>query len=161
MSTYLKEDFLIFSKYYPNHLRFIYCPFSTLEQYIAGIKVNLVESPINILVGNSNSPESNHLDVFHKINHTRLPEKTKIFTPLSYGDDDDYKEKILSHGKYLLDTKFVPLIDFMERSEYISMLTSYKRKGNFRIEVDIVLYTDSCIGCNFKDKYSCQIFRKI
>ena len=95
MSTYLKEDFLIFSKYYPNHLRFIYCPFSTLEQYIAGIKVNLVESPINILVGNSNSPESNHLDVFHKINHTRLPEKTKIFTPLSYGDDDDYKEKIL------------------------------------------------------------------
>ena len=124
MSTYLKEDFLIFSKYYPNHLRFIYCPFSTLEQYIAGIKVNLVESPINILVGNSNSPESNHLDVFHKINHTRLPEKTKIFTPLSYGDDDDYKEKILSHGKYLLDTKFVPLIDFMERSEYISILTS-------------------------------------
>ncbi|MCM4167878.1 TDP-N-acetylfucosamine:lipid II N-acetylfucosaminyltransferase [Arenibacter antarcticus] len=124
MATYLKEDFLIFSKYYPNHLKFIYCPFSTIDQYVAGIKANLQESPINILVGNSNSPESNHLDVFRRLKGANLPENTKIFTPLSYGDDEHYKEKVLQQGKYLLDTKFVPLIDFMERSEYISILTS-------------------------------------
>lgn len=124
MATYLEEDFLFFSKYYPNHLKFIYCPFSTIDQYVAGVKVNLLENPINILVGNSNSHESNHLDVFHKLNTSSLPADIKIFTPLSYSGDNDYKEKILDRGKYLLGTKFVPLVDFMERGEYISVLAS-------------------------------------
>ena len=123
--TYLEEDFKYFSKYYPNSFKFVNSPFSTIDQYLGGNReLVLLDDAKNILIGNSNSIESNHLDVFEKLKEKDVLEETKIFTPLSYGDNDLYKNEVINKGKETLGESFVPLLDFIDRQEYISMLTS-------------------------------------
>jgi hypothetical protein len=123
--TYLKEDYYCFSKHYSNNYKFINSPFSSIDQYLAGNKdIVLKDDAKNILIGNSNSIESNHLDVFEILKHQDIPDDVSIYTPLSYGDNDFYKTEVINKGTKTLRKRFVPLLDFMNRNDYISMLTS-------------------------------------
>ena len=123
--TYLKEDYYCFSKHYSNNYKFINSPFSSIDQYLAGNKdIVLKDDAKNILIGNSNSIESNHLDVFEILKHQDIPDDVSIYTPLSYGDNDFYKIEVINKGTKTLRKRFVPLLDFMNRNDYISMLTS-------------------------------------
>lgn len=123
-ASYIEEDFQIFSKAYPNSLHYIYSPFSTLSQYLAGNdEIELNDKAQHIIIGNSNTPESNHLDVFEKIAPTIDKEVVKVYVPLSYGGEVNYRNAVLTHGKQKLGAAFKPLLDFMNREDYILMLT--------------------------------------
>lgn len=77
---------------------------------------------LNILVGNSADPSNNHLESLEKL----LPyinDVTKIFVPLSYGDQEHAK-KVIEKGKAWFGGKFVPLTSFMGYEEYLKLLKS-------------------------------------
>ncbi|NQV01225.1 MAG: TDP-N-acetylfucosamine:lipid II N-acetylfucosaminyltransferase [Bacteroidia bacterium] len=123
-STYIKEDYEVFNKYYPNNLEFITSAFLHLDQYLAGSKdVTLLSEAGNILIGNANKIESNYLDaitvVAKKVSHLK-----KVYVVLSYGENDSHKKEVINKGRKMLNVHFHPLLDFMERDEYLKMLQS-------------------------------------
>lgn len=124
--TYLEDDYKFFSKYYNNSFRYINCPFSTIDQYLAGNQnICLHNNANNILIGNSNSIESNHIDALSHISkHIDKENNVSVYIPLSYGDNQDYKSYILKSGKKLFGDNFNPLLNFMERKHYIGLLRS-------------------------------------
>src|SRR5690606_3599639 len=94
----------------------------SIEQYLAGQNDLRVDSDAkDILVGNSNSLENNHLDVFDTIKRTGL--KEKVFVPLSYGNNQKYKKTVLEEGRKYLGDNFQPLLDFMKREDYLRLLS--------------------------------------
>ncbi len=124
-ASYLREDYDYFSKTYPNSLTFLYSPFSTISQYLAGNKaVRIKEDASSILIGNSNTAESNHLDVFETLNCCLDSTTPNVYVPLSYGGDLHYKTKVMEYGTKKLGLFFKPLLNFMDRETYISILTS-------------------------------------
>ncbi|WP_271768261.1 TDP-N-acetylfucosamine:lipid II N-acetylfucosaminyltransferase [Aquimarina algiphila] len=123
--TYIENDFNVFSSYYTNQMQFVNCPFSTIDQYLSGNRyVQIEDNAKNILVGNSNSPESNHLDVFKRMSKDNSINDFKIFTPLSYGNNIEYQSEVLNKGREILGNSFIPLLKFMKRSDYILLLRS-------------------------------------
>lgn len=79
-------------------------------------------STINIQLGNSADPTNNHLDVLNKLVKYK-DENIKIFTPLSYGDQE-YAKDVIAKGKELFGDKFVALTDFMPFEKYLEFLGS-------------------------------------
>lgn len=123
--TYIEEDYRCFSNYYPNNLNFVYAPFSYISQYLAGNEATVLnEDAKHIIVGNSNTPESNHLDVFEKLGSFETIKDVQVYVPLSYGGDQNYKDVVITNGREKLGSSFCELLDFMNREDYIHMLTS-------------------------------------
>jgi dTDP-N-acetylfucosamine:lipid II N-acetylfucosaminyltransferase len=123
--TYIKEDFDVFKTIYPNSKgQFFYSTLLNLEQYIGAIFLNKEVSANNILIGNSNSEECNHIDVFHFLANKLDNNTTKVYVPLSYGSNEKYKQSVLKEGQSLLSNKFNPLLDFMSLEEYVNILSS-------------------------------------
>jgi dTDP-N-acetylfucosamine:lipid II N-acetylfucosaminyltransferase len=77
----------------------------------------------NILIGNSASPNNNHLDVFKTLAEAGIPDDSNIIVPLSYGDPI-YREKVIAVGYRLFGEQFQPVTKFMELEEYIRLLSS-------------------------------------
>lgn len=77
----------------------------------------------NILVGNSKSKTNNHLDVLDFLKNLELKNR-KVIVPLNYGDDDDYVNKVLYEYNKCLGNSFVPLLEFMPKDAYFSLLDS-------------------------------------
>ena len=75
-----------------------------------------------ILIGNSATIENQHLAIFELLSRKKIDE-IEVVVPLSYGDEE-YREQVLSAGKRLLGTSFVPILDFMAREDYIGLLAS-------------------------------------
>lgn len=123
--TYIKEDYQCFSNSYPNKLNFVYAPFSNISQYLAGNEATVLnENAKHIMIGNSNTPESNHLDVFEKLGSFETNKDVEVYVPLSYGGDQNYRDIVLTNGREKLGSSFCELLDFMNREDYIHMLTS-------------------------------------
>ena len=92
----------------------------------SGIRTNLAEKKIRILVGNSATETNRHEIVFYKVKQyidTRdIPlSSIEIIVPLSYGDIY-YREKILKIGFELFGDSFNPLINFLKYEEYLKIL---------------------------------------
>lgn len=122
--TYIEEDFNVFSSHYKNKLKFLSFTFNSIDQYVAGREsIRIHARASRILLGNSNTPENNHLDVLNTLGtyKQRLLD-TQIYTPLSYGRDESYKRAVIKYGKRVFESMFVPLVDFMERAEYVNIL---------------------------------------
>ncbi len=119
---------MYFSTYYPNDFTFVYCPFSTIEQYLGGSKsTDAINSTgdLNILVGNSASPESNHLDVLVKLQEQKGLSGIKFYFPLSYGAaSKHYIDEVLLKGKKTLGPAFHPMLSFLNRPAYLEILDS-------------------------------------
>jgi len=77
----------------------------------------------DILIGNSASPENNHLDTFKVIRERFDIVGRRIVVPLSYGDMH-YREHVVRAGKQLFGDKFQPLLGYMSRAEYFESLSS-------------------------------------
>lgn len=80
------------------------------------------EAGLNILLGNSADPSNNHIEALERL----LPYKDKdikIYTPLSYGDQD-YAQKVIDHGQEWFGEKFVAVTDFMPLESYLEFLKS-------------------------------------
>lgn len=121
--SYILEDYNFFSKYYPNEMKYAEVYFSDINQYLANITGQIDKAAQNILIGNSNTLECNHMDAFNIINKKVINASTSIIVPLNYGDNDFYRESVIKEGEKLFDN-FVPLVDFMERFDYITLIKS-------------------------------------
>ncbi|MBB1140537.1 TDP-N-acetylfucosamine:lipid II N-acetylfucosaminyltransferase [Myroides sp. WP-1] len=122
--SYIKEDYDLFNSVYANKTSFLETGYFSIDQYLAGqeeLRVNIEAS--NILIGNSNSPECNHLDVFSLLKENEL-NQVKLIVPLNYGTDISYKNEVLRQGKLAFEDDFLPLLDFMDRAKYFELLSS-------------------------------------
>jgi dTDP-N-acetylfucosamine:lipid II N-acetylfucosaminyltransferase len=96
--------------------------YGTLENdWLKGFE-NSTCTSTNILVGNSASPNNNHVEVFELLNDLNIRDK-KVIVPLSYGDRR-YRDNILSIGEDLLGKQYQPLVDFMAIEKYINTIAS-------------------------------------
>jgi hypothetical protein len=122
--SYMKEDYNYLNFHYKNKLLFLYSTFSTIDQYLAGNKdLRLKENANNILIGNSNSLESNYLDVINRLSVYK-DEINKAYFTLSYGKNQNHKFEVINQGEKHLGNHFHPLLDFMDRNQYIQLLQS-------------------------------------
>lgn len=118
--TYIKGDYELVQKWYSSegqyHECFMYLS-NLYKEYEVGIKE---ENTINIQLGNSADPSNNHLEVLEQLIKYRN-QNIKIFTPLSYGNQE-YAKKVILRGKELFGDKFVPLTEFMPFEKYLEFL---------------------------------------
>jgi hypothetical protein len=76
----------------------------------------------NILVGNSASPENNHLETLTLLSRLDIGTR-QVIVPLSYGDSE-YGDEIESAGQDLFRDQFVPLRGFMPLDDYSSLIST-------------------------------------
>jgi hypothetical protein len=74
----------------------------------------------NILLGNSATPENNHLEAMRLIVGA-VGNDRRIICPLSYGIPA-YAGLVADEGARLFGDRFVPLRDFMATAQYLDML---------------------------------------
>lgn len=124
--TYIKEDYDLFISRYNTSASFLDVGYFSIKQYLAGQESLKIKTDAqNILIGNSNSLECNHLDVFEILNINKpLSNGSKWIVPLNYGNDFSYREQVVEKGIELCGDKFVPLVEFMERQDYFNLLRS-------------------------------------
>lgn len=102
----------------------------------------------NILIGNSQAPTNNHLDIWHDIKNI-LPEKRKVIFPLNYLGDKKYakliRERIKSDRHELLF-----LQNFMAPNDYFALMDtcSYAVFGVLRQQAIGNIY--SCLAKGIK-----------
>jgi dTDP-N-acetylfucosamine:lipid II N-acetylfucosaminyltransferase len=101
-------------KYLPFH-------YSTLEQILGKI-IDSKCNGSNILVGNSSSYASNHLDVFEILKRFDIDNR-KVITPLNYGDMT-YGNQIEAKGQDYFGENFVGLREFLNADEYSGFIQS-------------------------------------
>lgn len=102
------------------HLMYSYF---TLEHLIGQDLLNQTTNGNNILLGNSATPDNNHLDMMLQLKRIGVPEKSKIITPLSYGIPW-VRQIIYKFGRFLFGKQFYPLLEFLPRNEYNKLLQS-------------------------------------
>lgn len=120
--TYIEEDYNFYKEHFKTESKFYYTPFCTIAQYLSGNEsLRVSVNAANILIGNSNSAENNHIDVFGLLAKINV-ESGEFIVPLSYGTNEKYKEFVIESGQNLLGSKFIPLLDFMNRASYLEML---------------------------------------
>ncbi len=121
-ATVLPNEFKILSKWKFFNARQVYFSYGSVEYDFKDISLlNFNITGSSILIGNSNSPASNHLDVFEKLHNLKI-EKRKIIVPLNYGNENDYRDKIVEKGTELFGLSFQPLLDFVPKNRYIEIL---------------------------------------
>ncbi len=79
-------------------------------------------NPYFILVGNSATESNQHREVFDLLKQYK-DENIKVLCPLSYGIPK-YRDEIVAYGQMCLGDKFVPILDYMEFSEYLKLLAN-------------------------------------
>lgn len=122
--TNIKGDYSLFNEHYKSNIVHHYYLFNTINQYIAySTDIKISNNAKNILIGNSNTYESNYLDVLPIVSRKKN-ELNKVFVVLSYGEDSLHKQKVLNAGRALLNSQFHPLLTFMSRSQYVELLSS-------------------------------------
>lgn len=84
---------------------------------------------VKIMVGNSNSTNNNHIDIFSKIKKYDS-DIEKIVCPLSYGNNIEYKDNVIRKGRELFGDKFEAIENFMPLFEYKKVLQ----------EMDVVVF---------------------
>jgi hypothetical protein len=81
-----------------------------------------INQKVRIMIGNSNSPNNNHIGIFEKMkNYTN--EIESVICPLSYGNDVKYKKDVMNAGKKAFGDKFFPIEEFMTIEKYKKILS--------------------------------------
>jgi dTDP-N-acetylfucosamine:lipid II N-acetylfucosaminyltransferase len=104
-------------------INFFYYPLELIISKDLNIKKEPIIKSDKILVGNSASPTSNHADSFELLRKYQIFDK-KIFTPLNYGGDKIYINKIVEKGSIIFKENFIPIIDFMSLEDYNVLISS-------------------------------------
>lgn len=107
------------------NLKAEYAPFTYVcIEDLLGDKIDEnVKNQPNILVGNSTNPSNNHVEVFLELAKLDLKDR-KVYVPLSYGGNENYKKYVLQKGSELLGVNFQPLLHFMPLEKYNEVLLS-------------------------------------
>ncbi|WP_439555772.1 TDP-N-acetylfucosamine:lipid II N-acetylfucosaminyltransferase, partial [Dyadobacter sp.] len=121
--TYIREDYELFKEKYPDtKCKFFNAAFFDLNQYVGNAFMDKRIAGKNILIGNSNSVECNHLDVIQFFKKVPLESETKVYIPLSYGEGGNYKEAVTKSADQVWGPRSFPLLGFMPLQEYVEIL---------------------------------------
>lgn len=119
--TDIPEDYAFVKQYLGPKIKELWYNYYSIEETIEDLAGDVVNGN-NILLGNSCSIECNHLDGFRKIKSFPIRD-SKIVVPLSYGESW-LRLFLLREGKRCFGSHFQPLVDFIPRSEYNSIIKS-------------------------------------
>lgn len=78
---------------------------------------------LNILAGNSNSPTNSHFEILSALKRYKGND-IRIFCPLSYGSNQEYRSKVIEKGNEIFGFKFIPVTYFLSQIEYIKFLNN-------------------------------------
>ena len=76
-----------------------------------------------VQVGNSADPSNNHFEILEKLSKFKNMD-IKLFCILSYGGNEEYKNRVIKRGSELFKDKFCPILNFMKFDEYMNFLSS-------------------------------------
>jgi hypothetical protein len=76
----------------------------------------------DILIGNSASITNNHVEAFSYLRNYELPVKSRIFCPLSYGDNA-YRRWVIDKGRAQFGERFRPVTEFLGFDDYIELMS--------------------------------------
>lgn len=113
---------MVASKFNSNFPEYVSWNYGSTTKIVEGNLKNLVISANNILLGNSASPENNHVEILEFLRTQKLNHK-KIICPLSYGNHE-YASIVKNKGRNYFGDCFLALDDFMPYDEYMSVLSS-------------------------------------
>ncbi len=103
---------------FPEHARWNY---GTMEDHlIKGFEGEQVDGNA-VLIGNSASQTCNHKESFDFLAKVGVKNR-KVISPLSYGGDTVYSEKIAALGKKYFSSNFNPLKNFMPIQDYVATI---------------------------------------
>ncbi|WP_185213176.1 TDP-N-acetylfucosamine:lipid II N-acetylfucosaminyltransferase [Sphingobacterium mizutaii] len=118
-ASYIFEDYQYFTALHKNNYTFVPFNFCSLDQYVQDRARRINSDANNILIGNSVSPECNHVDALIKI--SKYIDSEKVIVPLNYGTNLSYKNWVINEGEILLNNNFMPIEDFMPLNEYLNL----------------------------------------
>jgi len=119
---YIPEDYELVSNKLKLNARFIHFTYGSLEVFAPKQLNNHLGQ--NILIGNSANPANNHVDAFLQLSKSKNLTAKSIYCPLSYSGTEDYKSIVLLSGAKYFNNQFKPLIDFIPKTEYTTILNS-------------------------------------
>ena len=133
-----REEFSIMKKYLPNYIigelieDFFYYPVNTI---LGNSLVDKFVEGNNIMLGNSASFTNNHLYSLKWLKKNGI-KGYNIVSPLSYGGDNQYRQKVIAQGRQWFGDKYRPIVDFLPLDEYnkIMISCSVYVYGNWRQE---------------------------
>ncbi len=122
ISPVIPEDYYRIKENINTKAKLLPFSYGNLEDFI-DLNDEIDNNGKNILVGNSANPSNNHIDIFEKLRKINLTNR-KIIALLSYGNVDNYAEKISKIGRnYFLD-KYKPIYDFLAIDKYNELINS-------------------------------------
>lgn len=89
------------------------------------IRIENINAPYvhsnNILIGNSGDPTNNHLDIFDIIYKKKII-NNKVYSFLSYGGNEIYREVVKASGKLYFKDKFIPIDVFLTYDKFNNLI---------------------------------------
>jgi hypothetical protein len=125
-ATHVKEDSDLVNQRLGINAKFLYSPMY-LSNVIKTIKnendfiYNKGFTSSKILVGNSTDPSNQHAQIFEILKNNKM-EPSKVYSILSYGRYDDYKNFVIKLGSILFGENFIPIIEFLDLQKYLNLL---------------------------------------
>lgn len=122
-TTTVPGDFELVKSWYNSNSKFIQNLMYPSHLYRDLEDSKFIEkSELFIQVGNSAAPSNNHFEVLDFIYNSKI-DNYKLFCPLSYGPVK-HRDSVIHYGKRKLGNNFVPLIDYMDFSQYNKYMSS-------------------------------------
>lgn len=124
--THVYEDSRETNRILKSNAKFVYSSMylsNTVETNLFANKDISTIEKINVLAGNSTDPTNEHISIFDMI-EDNVSHINKIYCPLSYGDHEVYKNKIIEEGYRRFGDQFVPINNFMSLEEYKGFLNN-------------------------------------
>jgi len=118
----IKEELELMNNKLYTKYQYVNFNYGSIESNFEGIDINEGLTGNNILIGNSSTYASNHIDVIIKLSSIELGNK-KVIVPLSYGDKA-YCKEVIDVGEKLLGENFKPLVDYLSLREYNKIIGS-------------------------------------
>lgn len=116
-ANFLEADFSLLKAETRSGFEHVEMTFGSLETLIPrDLQKNAFVNGDSILLGNSQTPTNNHLDVMEKIKPEKLG-KREIYCPLSYGDQS-YGDVVEREGQRRFGKNFISMRDFLSLQEY-------------------------------------------
>ena len=119
-SIELFNDAKIYLKDTVKHLRYSYY---TVEEIIGSDLIDKYAYGNNLIVGNSSAIENNHIEILSMLNKIKPYNGVSFYFPLSYGEVW-IRNLVNKIGRFFCGSRFVPLLDFMDRYKYNELMLS-------------------------------------
>lgn len=75
-------------------------------------------------MGNSATKTNCHIEIFNKLSKYDWIHELEIICPLSYGNEEEYRDYVIKVGYEKIGNKFKPITEYISLTKYIELLNS-------------------------------------